>query len=141
MNVIKNVNHIGIAVNSIETALPFYTETLGLTFEAVEHVASQRVRVAFISAGNCKLELLEPTSPDSPVAKFIEKRGEGIHHIALGVDNIEERIQQMIEKGIPMIDNQSRAGAGGANIAFVHPKASKGVLVEFCEKAATQHDS
>ncbi len=138
---IKNVNHIGIAVNSIETALPFYTETLGLTFEAVEHVAEQRVRVAFINAGNCKLELLEPTSPDSPVAKFIEKRGEGIHHVALSVESIEDRIQEMIEKGIPMIDKQSRVGAGGANIAFMHPKASNGVLVEFCEKAAKQHDN
>ncbi|UAL45955.1 methylmalonyl-CoA epimerase [Sutcliffiella horikoshii] len=138
---IKNVNHIGIAVNSIETALPFYTETLGLTFEAVEHVAEQRVRVAFINAGNCKLELLEPTSPDSPVAKFIEKRGEGIHHVALSVESIEDRIQEMIEKGIPMIDKQSRIGAGGANIAFMHPKASNGVLVEFCEKAAKQHDN
>ncbi|NLP51557.1 methylmalonyl-CoA epimerase [Bacillus sp. RO1] len=138
---IKNVNHIGIAVSSIETALPFYTETLGLTFEAVEHVAEQRVRVAFINAGNCKLELLEPTSPDSPVAKFIEKRGEGIHHVALSVDSIEDRIQEMVEKGIPMIDKQSRIGAGGANIAFMHPKASNGVLVEFCEKAAKQHDN
>ncbi|TYS68208.1 methylmalonyl-CoA epimerase [Sutcliffiella horikoshii] len=138
---IKNVNHIGIAVNSIETALPFYTETLGLTFEAVEHVAEQRVRVAFIDAGNCKLELLEPTSPDSPVAKFIEKRGEGIHHVALSVESIEDRIQEMMDKGIPMIDKQSRVGAGGANIAFMHPKASNGVLVEFCEKAAKQHDN
>ncbi|NMH74241.1 methylmalonyl-CoA epimerase [Bacillus sp. RO2] len=138
---IKNVNHIGIAVSSIETALPFYTETLGLTFEAVEHVAEQRVRVAFINAGNCKLELLEPTSPESPVAKFIEKRGEGIHHVALSVESIEDRIKEMIEKGIPMIDKQSRIGAGGANIAFMHPKASNGVLVEFCEKAAKQHDN
>lgn len=138
---IKNVNHIGIAVNSIETALPFYTETLGLTFEAVEHVTEQRVRVAFINAGNCKLELLEPTSPDSPVAKFIEKRGEGIHHVALSVESIEDRIQEMIDKGIPMIDKQSRVGAGGANIAFMHPKASNGVLVEFCEKAAKLHDN
>ncbi|WP_226679884.1 methylmalonyl-CoA epimerase [Sutcliffiella horikoshii] len=138
---IKNVNHIGIAVNSIETALPFYTEALGLTFKSVEHVAEQMVRVAFIDAGNCKLELLEPTSPDSPVAKFIEKRGEGIHHVALSVESIEDRIQEMIEKGIPMIDKQSRIGAGGANIAFMHPKASNGVLVEFCEKAAKQHDN
>ncbi|MEA3321128.1 MAG: methylmalonyl-CoA epimerase [Bacillota bacterium] len=138
---IKNVNHIGIAVSSIETALPFYTETLGLTFEAVEHVAEQRVRVAFINAGNCKLELLEPTSPESPIAKFIEKRGEGIHHVALSVESIEDRIKEMIEKGIPMIDKQSRIGAGGANIAFMHPKASNGVLVEFCEKAAKQHDN
>jgi methylmalonyl-CoA/ethylmalonyl-CoA epimerase len=138
---IKNVNHIGIAVSSIETALPFYTETLGLTFEAVEHVAEQRVRVAFINAGNCKLELLEPTSPESPIAKFIEKRGEGIHHVALSVESIEDRIIEMIEKGIPMIDKQSRIGAGGANIAFMHPKASNGVLVEFCEKAAKQHDN
>ncbi|MCM3617564.1 methylmalonyl-CoA epimerase [Sutcliffiella horikoshii] len=138
---IKNVNHIGIAVSSIETALPFYTETLGLAFEAVEHVAEQRVRVAFINAGNCKLELLEPTSPDSPIAKFIEKRGEGIHHVALSVESIEDRIQEMIEKGIPMIDKKSRVGAGGADIAFMHPKASNGVLVEFCEKAAKHHDN
>nr|WP_078379906.1 methylmalonyl-CoA epimerase [Sutcliffiella halmapala] len=141
MDMIKNINHIGIAVKSIETALPFYTETLGLTFETVEHVASQRVRVAFIHAGNCKIELLEPTSPESAVAKFIEKRGEGIHHVALSVDNIEERIQEMVDKGIAMIDSTSRVGAGGANIAFMHPKASGGVLVEFCEKAAKQHDN
>ncbi|WP_223702265.1 methylmalonyl-CoA epimerase [Sutcliffiella deserti] len=138
---IKNVNHIGIAVKSIETALPFYTETLGLSFESVEHVASQRVRVAFIDAGNCKFELLEATSPESPIAKFIEKRGEGIHHVALSVENIEERIQEMIDKGIPMIDSTSRIGAGGANIAFMHPRASNGMLMEFCEKAATNNDN
>ena len=138
---INKVDHIGIAVKSIEDALPFYTEVLKLSFEAVEVVPTQRVRVAFIKAGNCKIELLEPTSIDSPVAKFIEKRGEGIHHIALAVDNIDERIQELVENGIPMIDTSARVGAGGANIAFLHPKAASGVLYELCEKRGSKNDN
>ncbi|AST92416.1 methylmalonyl-CoA epimerase [Sutcliffiella cohnii] len=137
---IKNIDHIGIAVQSIEHSLPFYTNVLKLPLLAVEEVSSQRVKVAFLKAGNCKLELLEPTSSDSPIAKFIEKRGEGIHHVALGVDNIEERIKELIEQGVPMIDSASRKGAGGADIAFLHPKAASGVLYELCEKVGEEND-
>ncbi|WP_026564022.1 methylmalonyl-CoA epimerase [Bacillus sp. UNC41MFS5] len=131
---IKKVDHIGIAVKSIEKALPFYTDVLNLPLIGIEEVDTQKVRVAFLQAGSTKLELLEPTSEESAIAKFIEKRGEGIHHVALGVDSIEERIHQMKEQGIRMIDEQSRPGAGGANIAFMHPKSTSGVLFELCEK-------
>jgi methylmalonyl-CoA/ethylmalonyl-CoA epimerase len=131
---IKKVDHIGIAVKSIEHTLPFYTNVLKLSLLAIEEVDSQKVKVAFLQAGQTKLELLEPTSEESPIAKFIEKRGEGIHHVALGVESIEERIVEMNEKGIRMIDEQPRLGAGGAQIAFMHPKASSGVLYELCEK-------
>lgn len=131
---IKKVDHIGIAVRSLETTLPFYTEALNLPLLGIEVVESQKVRVAFLKAGETKLELLEPTSEESPIAKYIEKRGEGIHHVALGVDSIEKRIQEMNEKGIAMIDSEPRLGAGGAHIAFMHPKSASGVLVELCEK-------
>ncbi|ETI66677.1 methylmalonyl-CoA epimerase [Neobacillus vireti] len=131
---IKKVDHIGIAVKSLEHTLPFYTNVLKLTLLAIEEVDSQKVKVAFLQAGQTKLELLEPTSEESPIAKFIEKRGEGIHHVALGVESIEERIIEMNEKGIRMIDEQPRLGAGGAHIAFMHPKSSSGVLYELCEK-------
>jgi methylmalonyl-CoA/ethylmalonyl-CoA epimerase len=132
--VIKKVDHIGIAVKSLEAALPFYTDVLGLPLLRIEEVDSQKVKVAFIQAGETKLELLEPVSSESAVAKFIEKRGEGIHHVALGVESIEARISEMKEKGIRMIDEEPRPGAGGAQIAFMHPKSASGVLVELCEK-------
>lgn len=131
---IKKVDHIGIAVRSLETTLPFYTEVLKLPLLGIEEVESQKVRVAFLKAGETKLELLEPTTEESTIAQFIEKRGEGMHHIALGVNSIEERIIEMKEKGIRMIDEEPRIGAGGAHIAFMHPKSASGVLVELCEK-------
>lgn len=131
---IKNVDHIGIAVKSLEQSLPFYTKVLRLSLLGIEVVASEKVKVAFLSAGETKLELLEPISEDSPIAKFIEKRGEGIHHVALGVVSIEERIREMKEKGIRMIHDVPKQGAGGANVAFMHPKSTGGVLYEFCEK-------
>jgi methylmalonyl-CoA/ethylmalonyl-CoA epimerase len=131
---IKKVDHIGIAVQSLEKTLPFYTDVLNLPLLGVEEVDTQKVRVAFLQAGSTKLELLEPTSEDSPIAKFIEKRGEGIHHVALGVESIEGRIIEIKEKGIRMIDDQPRLGAGGASIAFMHPKSASGVLFELCEK-------
>ncbi|MFP5113504.1 methylmalonyl-CoA epimerase [Bacillaceae bacterium C204] len=131
---IKKVDHIGIAVKSLEKTLPFYTDVLNLSLLGIEEVDTQRVRVAFLQAGSTKLELLEPTSEESAIAKFIEKRGEGIHHVALGVESIEARISEMREKGIQMIDEQPRPGAGGANIAFMHPKSASGVLFELCEK-------
>jgi methylmalonyl-CoA/ethylmalonyl-CoA epimerase len=132
--VIKKVDHIGIAVRSIETTLPFYTEVLKLPLLGIEEVESQKVRVAFLKAGETKLELLEPTTEESTIAQFIKTRGEGMHHIALGVNSIEERIIEMKEKGIRMIDEEPRIGAGGAHIAFMHPKSASGVLVELCEK-------
>lgn len=131
---IKKVDHIGIAVRSLENTLPFYTEVLQLPLLGIEVVESQKVKVAFLKAGETKLELLEPTSAESTIASFIEKRGEGIHHVALGVESIEARISEMKEKGIRMIDEQPRPGAGGADIAFLHPKSTAGVLVELCEK-------
>ncbi|CAH0345652.1 Ethylmalonyl-CoA/methylmalonyl-CoA epimerase [Bacillus sp. CECT 9360] len=137
---IKNIDHIGIAVSSIEEALPLYTNVFQLKLEGVETVESQGVRVAFVSAGNTRLELLEALSPDSPIAKFIEKRGQGIHHIALGVEDIEARIQQIKENGIKMIDEKPRLGAHHANVAFIHPKGTAGVLYELCERNETGED-
>ncbi len=131
---IKKVDHIGIAVKSLENTLPFYTNILKLPLLGIEVVDSQKVKVAFLQAGETKLELLEPTTAESSIAKFIEKRGEGIHHVALGVKSIEDRIAEMKEQGIRMIDEQPRLGAGGAQIAFMHPKSTAGVLFELCEK-------
>ncbi|MCS0672358.1 methylmalonyl-CoA epimerase [Cytobacillus firmus] len=131
---IKKVDHIGIAVRSLDEALPFYIEVLQLEFLGIEEVDSQGVKVAFIKAGETKLELLEPTSEESPIAKFIEKRGEGLHHVALGVDSIQERINQMKEQGIRMLQDEPKIGAGGAHVAFMHPKSTGGILYEFCEK-------
>ncbi|MDX8291061.1 methylmalonyl-CoA epimerase [Metabacillus indicus] len=131
---VKKVDHIGVAVHSIEEVLPFYQETLGLKLEGMETVEEQGVKVAFLKAGETKIELLEPVSKESAVARFIEKRGEGIHHLALAVDDIKMRIQELKEHGIKMIDETPRNGAGGASIAFLHPKAANGVLVELCEK-------
>jgi methylmalonyl-CoA/ethylmalonyl-CoA epimerase len=136
---IKKVDHIGIAVTSLEEAIPFYTDILQLELIGIEEVESQKVRVAFIKAGETKLELLEPTSEESVIAKFIEKNGQGVHHIALGVESIDERIKEMNSKGIRMIDEQSRIGAGGANIAFMHPKSTGKVLYELCEKRGVNH--
>jgi methylmalonyl-CoA/ethylmalonyl-CoA epimerase len=133
MNV-KKVDHVGIAVKSLEKALPFYVDVLQLSFLGIEEVESEKVKVAFLKAGETKIELLEPTSPESAIAKFIEKRGEGIHHVALGVDDIQERINELKEKGIRMIQETPKRGAGGALVAFMHPKSTEGVLYELCER-------
>lgn len=130
----KKVDHIGIAVRSIEEVLPYYTETLGCPLLKIEEVESQKVRVAFIDAGNIKLELLEPTDGEGAVAKFIEKRGEGIHHIAFGVENIEQRMEELRASGVKLLNDAPKPGAGGAMVAFLHPKSSNGVLYELCEK-------
>lgn len=127
------INHIGIAVSSIEEALPFYRDSLGMKFSGTEEVASQMVKVAFLCIGESKIELLEPTTPDSPVARFLEKSGPGVHHIAYGVTDIEAAIAQLIASGTRMIDAVPRGGAHGARIAFIHPKSSGGVLTELCE--------
>ena len=129
------INHIGVAVASIEEALPFYRDSLGMTFSGTEEVESQQVKVAFLAIGESKIELLEPTSPESAVAKFLEKNGPGVHHVAYGVDDIEAAIARLTAAGTRMIDAAPRAGAHGARIAFIHPKSSGGVLTELCESA------
>lgn len=128
------IDHIGIAVKDLNETLKFYTEALGLEIHGTETVDEQKVKVAFLPIGDTEVELLESTSPDGPIAKFIEKKGEGIQHIAFKVENIEEAIKDMKEKGFRMIDEKPRYGAGGAKIAFVHPKSSNGVLVELSER-------
>lgn len=130
----KKVDHIGIAVTSLEESISLYTEQLGMVHVKTESVESQGVVVAFIDAGNIKIELLEPTTDDSPIAKFIASRGQGIHHIAYSVGHIEDRIADMKERGIRMINETPKTGAGGAQIAFMHPKSTGGVLMELCEK-------
>ncbi|WP_210365844.1 methylmalonyl-CoA epimerase [Bacillus sp. REN3] len=131
---IKKVDHIGIAVRSLAQALPFYTDILKLPMLGVEEVESEKVKVAFLKAGDTKIELLEPTSDESAIARFIEKKGEGIHHVALGVDSIQERINDIKQKGIRMIQDEPKRGAGGAKVAFIHPKSTGSVLFELCEK-------
>lgn len=132
---LTKINHIGVAVSSIEEALPFYRDTLGMTLSGTEEVASQLVKVAFLAVGESKIELLEPTSPESPVAKFLEKNGPGVHHVAYGVPDIEAAIAKLSAGGTRMIDTAPRVGAHGARIAFIHPKSSGGVLTELCESA------
>ncbi|MCK4501429.1 MAG: methylmalonyl-CoA epimerase [Desulfuromonadales bacterium] len=130
---LKKINHIGIAVKSLENAIPFYRDQLGMTFEGTEEVAEQKVKVAFLQIGESRIELLEPTSEDSPIAKFLEKKGEGVHHTAYEVDDIEAAIAAMQAKGIRMIDETPRHGAHNSLIAFMHPKATGGVLTEICQ--------
>lgn len=132
----KKVDHIGIAVKNIEHSIDYYIHTLGLTLLAVEEVVSQQVKVAFIDAGNIKLELLEPLSEGSSIAKFIAKRGEGVHHIAFGVTDIRTRMAELKEKGVQLISDEPKPGAGGAEVAFLHPKSSFGVLYELCDKSS-----
>jgi methylmalonyl-CoA/ethylmalonyl-CoA epimerase len=131
---LKKIDHIGIAVKNLEEALAFYEDALGLQATGTEVVEEQKVKIAFLPLGESKLELLESTSPDGPVAKFIEARGEGIQHIAVRVDNIEEMLQEMEEKGVRLIDKTPRYGAGGARIAFLHPKSTSGILLELCQR-------
>lgn len=131
---ISHIEHIGIAVKSIDEALPYYETVLGFKCYAVEEVESQKVKTAFMKVGETKLELLEPTSDDSPIAKFLEKRGQGIHHIAFAVeDGVASALGECENKGIQLIDHTPRKGAEGLNIAFLHPKSTQGVLTELCE--------
>lgn len=131
----KKINHIGIAVNSLEASIPFYRDQLGMEFEGSEVVEDQKVKVAFLVVGESRIELLEPTSEDSPVAKFIEKKGEGIHHIAYEVEDVAKALEEMKEKDVRLIDQAPRLGAHSSMIAFLHPKASGGVLTELCQPA------
>lgn len=129
----SHIEHIGIAVRSLDEAIPFYEKMLGTKCYAVEEVKDQKVRTAFLKIGQTKIELLESTDTDGPIGKYIEKRGEGIHHIAYAVENIESHMEEAEEAGIRLIDQQPRRGAEGLDIAFLHPKSTFGVLTEFCE--------
>lgn len=131
---VTGVDHIGIAVKSIDEALKLWEEVLGIKCTGREEVEEQKVVTAFLPLGDTEVELLEPTSPESPVSKFMEKRGEGIHHLALRVENIEAALEELKGKGIRLIDEEPRCGAGGAKIAFIHPKAAGGVLLELSER-------
>jgi len=133
MKVLK-IDHIGIAVPDLEAAKQFYEGTLGIKATGVEEVSEQKVRVCFLPTGDSELELLESTAPDGPIAKFIESKGAGIQHIALRVDDIEAALSELKSAGIKLIDEKPRYGAGGARIAFLHPKSTGGVLLELCER-------
>jgi methylmalonyl-CoA/ethylmalonyl-CoA epimerase len=128
------VDHIGIAVKSIDEAKIFWEDALGVKLTGEEVIPEQKVKVGFFPMGESEVELLESTDPDGPVAKFIEKKGEGIQHIAFRVENIEETLENLKAKGVKLIDEKPRYGAGGAKIAFIHPKATFGTLVEICQR-------
>ncbi len=128
-----HIEHIGIAVSDLKSAIIFYEKVLGLTCYNVEEVADQKVRTAFFMVGQTKIELLESLDPEGPIGKFIEKKGEGIHHIAFAVDKIEDHLAHAEKEGVKLIDSKPRKGAEGLDIAFLHPKSTCGVLMEFCE--------
>ncbi len=128
----NHIEHIGIAVSDLKTAIRFYEDILGLECYAIEEVPDQKVRTAFFRIGQTKIELLESTDPEGPIGKFIEKRGEGIHHIALAVENVNSALLEIEEKGVQLIDKHSRKGAEGLSIGFLHPKSTFGVLTELC---------
>jgi methylmalonyl-CoA/ethylmalonyl-CoA epimerase len=131
--VLKKINHIAIAVSNIEEASKFYQNVLGLTLSGVEVVAAQKTRVGFLKIGESNIELVQPSEPDSLVAKFLESKGQGIHHICFEVDNVEAEVKAYLEKGATLIDQKPRPGAHNTKVAFVHPKSSNGVLIELCE--------
>ena len=136
MQPVKALNHVGIAVHSIDAQKSFYEDSLGAVFEGVEEVPDQKVRVGFFRVHDVRLELLEPTDSSSSVAKFLEKRGEGLHHLAFTVDDIQSRIEELKASGLRMIDESPRPGAHQMQIAFIHPKSTNGVLTELCEPRA-----
>ncbi|HUV50260.1 MAG TPA: methylmalonyl-CoA epimerase [Anaerolineae bacterium] len=133
MKVLK-IDHLGIAVKSITKGKKFWGDILGLWLEDSEEMADEKLITTFFPIGESEIELIETTDPDGPIGKYLEKRGEGIHHIALRVENIEEALKELKEKGVRLVDEKPRKGAGGAKIAFLHPKATNGVLVELCER-------
>jgi methylmalonyl-CoA/ethylmalonyl-CoA epimerase len=130
---LSHIEHIGIAVNNLDSAIDFYSRVMGLTCYKIEEVADQKVRTAFLMIGETKIELLESTDPDGPIGKFIKKKGEGIHHIAFAVENIQEHLSHAEAMGVKLIDSTPRKGAEDLAIAFLHPKSASGVLIEFCE--------
>ena len=127
------IEHIGVAVKNLNDAIAYYENVLGLKCYAIEEVKDQKVKTAFFKVGETKIELLEATDPESPVCKFIEKKGEGVHHIAFSVNNLQEKLKEVEEKGINLIDKVPQKGAEGLQIAFLHPKSTFGVLTELCE--------
>ena len=129
---LTHIEHIGIAVSNLEQSIKYYEEVLGLKCYAIEEVPDQKVKTAFFKVGQTKIELLESTSPDGPIGKFIEKKGEGIHHIAFNVNDLPNALKEAEDKGIKLIDSQPRKGAEGLDIAFLHPKSTNGVLTELC---------
>ncbi len=134
MEILK-IDHLGIAVNSMQSGRAFWSDVLGLAFEGEETVAEQKVKTAFFPVGESEVELLESTSADGPVARFIEKKGTGFQHVAFRVANLDEALAELKAKNIQLIDEKPRLGAGGARIAFLHPKATGGILVELCERS------
>lgn len=130
---LSHIEHIGIAVKSLQEAIPFWEEKLGIPCYKIEEVEEQKVRTAFFKIGASKIELLESTDPEGPIGKFIEKRGEGIHHLALAVTKIQEQLDELESKDVVLIDKKPRKGAEGLDIAFLHPKSTHGVLLELCE--------
>ncbi|MFF2875953.1 methylmalonyl-CoA epimerase [Gottfriedia sp. NPDC057991] len=133
----KKINHIGIAVRDLETSIQLYTNVLGLKLKGIETVESEKVRVAFIEIGEVKIELLEATSPESPIAKFIEKKGEGIHHIALETENCEKQLEVVKEHGIKLINEVPKKGAHDSLVAFLHPNSTNKVLFELCQPSSS----
>lgn len=131
---IKKIDHVGIAVKDLAETLKLYEGMLGLKAVETEVVEEQKVKVAFLPTGDSEVELLESTTPDGPIAKFIERNGEGVQHIAFRVENLEQRLAELKEKGVRLIDEKPRRGAGGAKIAFLHPKSTFGVLIELSER-------
>ena len=129
----SHIEHIGIAVKNLEESIKYYEDVLGLECYNVEEVKDQKVKTAFFKVGEVKIELLESTDPEGPIGKYVEKKGEGIHHIAFAGENIEDKLKHAEEKGIRLIDTEPRKGAEGLDIAFLHPKSTFGVLTELCE--------
>ena len=132
---ITHIEHIGIAVKDLDAAITFYENVLGLKCYAIEEVADQKVKTAFFKVGQTKIELLESTDSEGPIGKFIEKKGEGVHHIAFNVPGLQDALEEVDKSGVKLIDKEPRKGAEGMNIAFLHPKSTMGVLTEFCEEA------
>ena len=132
--IIKKIAHIGVAVKDIDEAVKFYKKNLHLEVKGIEEVEQQKVKIAFIPVGESSIELLQSTDPEGPIAKFIEKRGEGIHHLALEVDKIEEILEELKKRGVQLIDEKPRIGAHRTKIAFIHPRSTCGVLLELCER-------
>jgi methylmalonyl-CoA/ethylmalonyl-CoA epimerase len=133
-NMITTLDHIGIAVYNIQQTLPLYTQTLGLKLEGIKEGKQNRVKAALLKAGDATIELLEPLDQESPIAKHLQKRGQGIHHLAFKVDNIEKTLEQLKSKGVILIDEKPRTGIEGGKIAFLHPKSTADVLIELCER-------
>jgi methylmalonyl-CoA/ethylmalonyl-CoA epimerase len=130
---LTHIEHIGIAVKDLNESIRYYEDVLGLTCYAVEEVKDQKVKTAFFMLGQTKIELLESTDSEGPIGKFIDKKGEGIHHLAFAVEGIQNALDELKEKGVQLIDNQPRKGAEGLDIAFLHPKSTRGILTELCE--------